>query len=495
MAESARESEPLLGGTATPKIDETQGNVDETEIKPSWNDRLQEGKVLLQYTAPVYAANMLERFLMTATMVSVGHLSTDALAATALGSTIASMTGWSIAHGFAGGLDGLLPQAWTTEHPQNVGLWTQRMVIAMGLVVIPILVIWNNAEYFLLALSQEPERARLAGIYLRWSSLGLPAYCFNIIIQRYFQAQGLMHVSSRILGIIAPINALLNWLLVLGPQPFRLGFIGAPIATSISFNLISVCSILYGFLYTSGLAWHPIGRRSFQSLGSVFRLGMAGTGQIAAGWWSWEFVGLAASQLGPVPLAAHSILLSSAAISFQAPYSLTASTTVRIGNFLGSGRGKRARTAAEVSLLLSLLFAICVGLVFFIFRVHWGYIFSNDEVVVRLVGDMMPLVAVYQIVDGASVVAGGALRARGKTSLGALITLTTFYVIGIPLGFYLAFSWNMSLYGLWIGLACALCYSAAVSTYVILRTDWVKEALYIGNRVEADKRSRDVVHV
>ena len=54
----------------------------------------------------------------------------------------------------------------------------------------PILAIWFNAEPILLALNQEPEVARLAGIYLRWASLGLPAYTFNCI-SRYYIFQSL----------------------------------------------------------------------------------------------------------------------------------------------------------------------------------------------------------------------------------------------------------------------------------------------------------------
>ena len=67
--------------------------------------------------------------------------------------------------------------------------------------------IWLNGEALLLALRQDPEVARYAGIYLKWASLSLPAYSFNCIsrsvvslssqcimlttpLSRYFQAQG-----------------------------------------------------------------------------------------------------------------------------------------------------------------------------------------------------------------------------------------------------------------------------------------------------------------
>lgn len=495
MPANPPEAEPLLGGASVPRIDEEGDDKDEDDSEPSWIERLQESKVLLKYTAPVFATHLLEYSLVIASVVSIGHLSTEGLAASTLGSMTASVTGLSIVQGFASALDSLLPQAWTSERPQNVGLWTQRMIVVMGLTIIPILCIWHSAESILLMLRQEPEIARLAGLYLKWLSIGLPAYAFNVVVRRYFQAQGLMHVPSLIIVAVAPINAILNWVLVWGPDAIRLGFIGAPIATAISFNLISVCSVAYGVLYTPSTAWHPIGRRSFRSLGTLVQLGLAGTGQIASEWWSWELVGLAASQLGPLPLAAQSVLLVSASTCYQAPFALGVAATVRIGNLLGSGHGKKARIAAEMTLCLSLTFAFCLSTFLLIFRKRWGYLFNDDEEVIALVAGIMPLVALFQIVDGMSAVTAGALRARGKQSLGALVNVTAYYVIGIPLGVYLAFWWNLHLYGLWIGLSVALCYSGVVSAYVVLRTDWAKEVLRVRARLEEDGKAGAHAHV
>lgn len=65
---------------------------------------------------------------------------------------------------------------------------------------------------------------------------------------------------------------------VWGPKSIRLGFIGAPIATAVSFNLISLCSIVYGVWFVPKTAWHPLSRRMFTSLGVLVQLGLAGVG-------------------------------------------------------------------------------------------------------------------------------------------------------------------------------------------------------------------------
>lgn len=190
-------------------------------------------------------------------------------------------------------------------------------------------IIWFNAEAILLALKQEPEVAHLASLYLRWVSLGLPAYAFNCISRRYFQSQNLFSIPTRIVMFVAPLNAFLNYLFVWGPEPIRLGFIGAPLATAISFNLVSLLSIAYGIFFVPKTAWHPISRRMFTGLGVLVQLGVGGVGQVASEWWAWELVALGASLLGPVALATQSVLLVSSSTTFQAPFALSVATSVR----------------------------------------------------------------------------------------------------------------------------------------------------------------------
>jgi MATE family multidrug resistance protein len=65
--------------------------------------------------------------MILTSVISIGHISTVALAAATISSMTASVTGFSIIQGLASALDTVLPSAWTSDKPQLVGLWTQRM--------------------------------------------------------------------------------------------------------------------------------------------------------------------------------------------------------------------------------------------------------------------------------------------------------------------------------------------------------------------------------
>ncbi|KAL5525226.1 ERC1_3 [Sanghuangporus sanghuang] len=483
------ETTPLLGtNPPLPCIIEEGDILDEERPEPGplatyW----EETKILLKYTLPVYGTQLLEYSLVVASVISIGHLSTVALAASALGSMTAAVTGYSILQGFASTLDTVLPSAWTSDQPQLVGLWSQRMAVIMGIILIPISSVWLYAEPILLLLRQDPEVASLSAIYLRWALLGLPAYSFNQISRRYFQSQGHFSVPTRATLVVAPINAFLNYMLVWGPESIRLGFIGAPIASTISFNLISLFSILYGVFWIPKTAWYPLSRRIFTSLGILVQLGIAGVGQIASEWWSWELVGLAASQLGPIALATQSVLLVSGSMTLQAPFSLSVAASVRIGNLLGERNAHRANIASKAALLVVSAIEVTNSAILLVFRNKWGYLFNDDSEVVRLVASILPLVALYQIVDGLQVCCAGVLRARGKQATGALLNLSAYYIFGIPIGLWLAFPRNLGLKGLWIGLAVALSYCSVVGLCLCLKTDWGREVRKVEMRMEKER--------
>ncbi|CAE6397622.1 unnamed protein product [Rhizoctonia solani] len=429
----------------------------------------------LHHAAPIFGSQVLEYSLIAASVVSIGHISTDALAASALGSMTAGVTGLSIITGFACALDSLLPHAWTGGNPQHVGLWAQRTMVLLSMISVPIVLLWLNAEPILLILKQEPKVAHMAGLYLRWFTLSLPGQCIAVVLRRFYQAQGRAHIPTIIMAFVAVVNALLNWLLVWGPAPFRLGFIGAPIASSISFDLMALAYIIHAYFINSPEAWHPINHLCFQELGKLFKLGLSSTGQIASEWWCWEIVALAASQLGPIPLAAQSVLLTSANVVYMAPFSVSLATSIRVGNALGSGQAREAKLAAETAIGMSAFIAMLISATYMSFRKNWSYMFNDDPEVANLVAHVLPFLALSQLFDCGTTIMDGVLRARGKLAFGAIVNILSYYVFGIPVGISLAFWAKFGLAGLWIGLSAAMFCSAVVSIAAVVVTDWDRE--------------------
>ncbi|KAJ3567383.1 hypothetical protein NP233_g6401 [Leucocoprinus birnbaumii] len=448
---------------------------------------MEELPVLGWFALPTFGSQFLEYGLGVVSVISIGHLSTTALAAASLGSMTASLSGWGVISGLTSALDTLLPSTWTSDRPQFVGLWAQRMCIVTAAFSVFTLTVWFNAEPILLALKQDPEVARLASLYLRWSSLGLPAYAFNNISRRYFQAQNLFSIPTHIIVVVTPFNILFNYLLVWGPESVRLGFIGAPLATAISFNLISVLYIIYGVFFVPKTAWHPISRQMFSGLGVLIRLGLSGIAEVGSDYWAWDGVAFGASFLGPVALASQSVLLTTTATMYSGPLALGMATAVRIGNLLGERRAKRARVAAFAGMIWALTYATLTSTMLLVLRNSWARIFNNDPEVVTKVAGIIPLVATFQAFDGITSVAGGIMRSQGRQFTGAVLIFCSYFLFGIPVGMVLAFKYKKDLFGIWTGMTIALVCCAFLGTWLAFRTDWDYELEKAQRRLAEEK--------
>ncbi|WVW84771.1 hypothetical protein I302_106806 [Kwoniella bestiolae CBS 10118] len=452
-----------------------------------WSEALRaELPIILRSSIPIFFSQISEWSLNLASVVSIGHLGTTELAASSLASMTAAVSSFSILQGLCTAMDTLLPAAWTSSDPSRVGLWTQRMAVVLAVSMIPMFMIWWNIEAVLVGLGQERDVANHAATYLRWLSLGIPGYGGNVLMKKYLQAQNLMHVPTYVLFFVAPTNLLMNYLFVWGPDFCRLGFVGGALATGMSYNLAFIASSLWVVFYGPREAFHPIKlKHCFSKLGTVTSLGLAGTIMLSSEWWAWEACALAASILGPVHLAAQSVLLSTASTFYQVPAALGIAAAVRVGNLLGAGRGWEAKWASRASLLWSLIFAIINSSICVIFRKNWGYLFNNDAEVVALVAEIMPYIALFQLSDGIVSTAGAVLRSLGLHTTGALINLTSYYVIGLPFGLWLTFTprFNLGLIGIWVGLSIALAYASILEFWMVWKANWTRAVERIRERL------------
>ncbi|SPC67320.1 uncharacterized protein UHOD_02957 [Ustilago sp. UG-2017b] len=466
-----------------PGVEQIESIARESNNNIAWR----EARVLFGYTVPIFATHLLELSLSVASVFSLGHLGTVELAAASLSSMTANVSGFSVLSGFISALDTLLPSAYT-QQPKLVGLWTQRMGVILICILPLILAIWLNAEAILIRIGQDPEVAYLSGRYLTVLSIGLPGYALFEVCRRYLQAQGLMHAPTIVLIFVSPLNAIANYLLVWGPEPIRLGFIGAPLASALSMWLMAILCFFQCVLGPRD-AWDGFTTAAFkwEGIKPVLYLGFTGMISLAAEWWAWEIVGLVTSQLGVVALAAQSVLLVSSSVTYQLPFGASVATAVRVGNLLGANRPAEAKISSRVALILSLAMGGLNSALLLIFRRQWGWLFSSDIEVIKLVEHILPLLAFFQVADGICGIAGGVLRGTGRQAAGAGINMVSYYVIGIPIGLVLTFTRiNLGLAGLWWGLTIALLFGSAGMIWLISITDWEWEVKKVQLRMAVD---------
>ncbi|KAG6810495.1 hypothetical protein H0H92_011621 [Tricholoma furcatifolium] len=323
--------------------------------------------ILAWYSLPVFGSQLLETSILWASIFSIGHKSTTALSAVSLGALTAYVTAFTLFLGFAAALDTMLPAAWTSPQPQVVGLWCQRMLVLMCFLMIPILTLWFNMEDIFTYFKHEPEVAELASQYLHWLSWGLPGLRSSAL---NLEGSLIIFLLLQLTPSIPSAGVRYFQSQVWGPEEFQLGFIGAPIATAVSYNLISILSVIYGALFVPRTAWHPLSMRMFSNLRKLFVLGAGGAVSIV--------------------------------------------TAVRLGNLLGEANAARAKVAMNMSLLMTLMITTTINIAIHTFRQSWAHFFTDDPDVVKTVSVIVVWVGFYQFFDSLTAVLAGILRARGK---------------------------------------------------------------------------------
>ncbi|KAG0091078.1 hypothetical protein BGZ93_008995 [Podila epicladia] len=435
---------------------------------------LREFKILLRYSGPVVLTYVLQNSMQLASLVSLGHLGSIELAASSLASMFAAVTCWSVSLGTATALDTLCSQSFTSHHPHTLGLHLQRAILVLMVLFVPIAAIWLSSEHIFLLLGQEPALAQHAAIFLRGLMPGAPAFLIFECVKKYLQAQGNMHASTYVLLICSPINVVLNYALVWNKY-IGLGYIGAPIATSISYWNMLILLLLYIRFVDGYAGWGGWTRDALTGWPAFLKLALPGVLMVCTEWWAFEVMSLAASYLGTVALAAQSIVVQTSGLLYTIPFGISIAASNRVGNLIGMGDHRSAKVSSHVSILLAILFGMGNSTLLILCKDHWGKLFSEDTDVIGTVAMVLPLVALYQISDGIAGVGGGVLRGVGLQHLGAYLNLIGYYLIAFPAGYLLAFKLGWGLKGLWSACCVALWTVGLGELWVIYSTDWRAE--------------------
>jgi len=89
-------------------------------------------------------------------------------------------------------------------------------------------------------------------------------------------------------------------------------------------------------------------------------------------------------------------------------------------------------------------------------------LYIDDQSVIQLTASLLIIAGLFQISDGIQVVGLGALRGMADVKVPTIITLIAYWVIGLPLGYVLAFTFGWNEQGVWYGLLVGLTCAAAL---------------------------------
>jgi MATE family multidrug resistance protein len=397
-------------------------------------------------------------FLMVVDLLMLGRVSVHALDAAALGRVWVLGT-LVFGMGLLLGLDPVATQAWGAGDRTRFRRTLGTGLVCAGWISVPVSLLWLATGPVLEACGQSPELAADAARYAWVQIPGLPFFFAFFVVKQVLQAKGSVWPAMWITFGANLFNAAVNWVLIFGHLGFPpLGVVGAGIATSLTHVFLFAALAFWTRRELPNLRWGATLRRGAQSAPQreILRYGWPVAIQLALEMWTFQITTLLAGRLGAVPLAAHTVAITCASLTFMLPLGVSLAAVVRVGNLVGAGKHGDARRAAWVSFATGGGLMVLSGIGFWLWRFELPTWFTPDPDVVALAATILPIAAAFQMFDGVQVVGGGVLRGMGQTLPAALFNLLGFYGLALPLGWWLGFELGLGVRGLWWGLASGL---------------------------------------
>lgn len=424
----------------------------------------------LALALPLTGSHLARMAIGVTDTVMIGWYGVDPLAAVVL-ATSTHFILFMLGSGYGIGVMGVIATALAQKDDTEVRRATRMALWLSGLhsvLVLPIL--WFSGS-ILLALDQKPEVAAYAQEYLRIMCFAMAPALWSLTMNSFLAAIGRANIVMMITIAGIPLNILLNWMLVFGnfgaPE---MGVAGSAIASLIvnifQFVLIALCASFLPEARRFHL-FRRIWRPDWPAFLAIFLLGLpVGLTLVAE---TGMFVGtnVMMGWFGTQQLAAHGIALQLASIAFMIHLGLSNAVTIRVGGFHGENDTVAMGDAGRTAIFLSILFAsvtICIFLTSSEVLAGWYLDPTHVEtpVIIALVGGLMIYAAGFQLADGMQVLALGMLRGVQDTRVPMIYAIISYWLVGLPAGYLLAFRVGMGPPGLWLGLLIGLSCAAVL---------------------------------
>jgi MATE family multidrug resistance protein len=340
----------------------------------------------------------------------------------------------------------------------KVSLWFSLILALIGFVCI----------YYFDIFQQSPEINAQA-----------PAFMSIIVVSNVFMfvfaaAKQLSDGLSRtyvammitVFGLI--LNLIFNIVLINGYLGFpKMGLIGSATSTLITRILMMLALLAYLFNIKSFKKYLHTKYNSLKTndlVLMIFKIGVPSGLQFFFEIAAFSLAVIVMGWLGENQLAAHQIAINVASTTYMMASGLGIAGGIRVGEGRGLKDVRKIRFSGNVALLLVIIFMTAMMLVILVFNRFLVELYIADNEVIVIAMRLMIVAAIFQLSDGIQVVSLGILRGISDVNIPTWITMFAYWIISLPLGYFLAFNLNMDAIGIWYGLLAGLTVSAVLLT-------------------------------
>jgi len=164
--------------------------------------------------------------------------------------------------------------------------------------------------------------------------------------------------------------------------------------------------------------------------------------------------------IGIAEQAAHQVAINLATITYMMASGISAAATIKAGNSYGRRDFKELRLSANSNYHIIIVFMVIAASLFVGLNQLLPLIYTTDKTVIMIASHLLIIAGLFQLFDGTQVVGLGILRGMGDVNIPTLITFIAYWIIGLPVAYFLGIKLSMGANGVWYGLTIGLLVSA-----------------------------------
>ena len=420
---------------------------------------------LLKLAVPIIIGQLGGIITGLADTIMVGQHSTEELAAASfvnnvLNAFIIFGTGFSFA------LTPLVGENLARNKKYVAAAWKKNSLVAnllLSFVLIGILtVIYFNIDL----LGQPTELLPLIKPYFIISMISVVFVMLANSYRQFVEAITDPSVSMWILLSGNLLNIVGNYALIYGKFGLpEMGLIGAGYSTLAS-RIFMLAAFIVVFLSKPSYRAY---RRGFKRMWvmpnrllRITKIGMPIAFQQGLEAATFSLTAIMVGWLGSTELAAHQVVISISTISFTTYLGLGAATAIKTSYYKGARDFEKVRKTTVAGVHLGIVVSTVTCIVLYLLRNDISYLFSDDPVVSTFVVMLLPILMLYQYVDGAQIVLANALRGLSDVKSIMWISFVTNFLIALPAGYILGFPLGMGIQGIWLAYPIGFLFSVAL---------------------------------
>lgn len=433
-------------------------------------------RAIILLSIPMVLEMLMESVFAVVDIFFVSKLGADAVATVGLTESVLTIL-YAVAIGLSMGTTAIVARRIGEKDKEGASKAAVQAIMLGALLSIPISLVGIFYAPELLSLMGANENMIQNEFWYTSILFGTNIVIMLIFINNaIFRGAGDAAIAMRALWLSNGINIVLDPILIFGfwiiPE---FGIAGAAIATSIGRG-IGVVYQLYKM--NSGSTRIAILASSIKAdlkiMMNLIRISMGGIFQFIIATSSWIVLMKIMSEFGSVSVAGYTIAIRIIIFSILPAWGMSNAAATLVGQNLGAGEPDRAAKSVWISAYVNSAFLITLGIAFNLFSEFFVGIFTSDPELLYIGGKSLRIISYGYLIYGFGMVMIQAFNGAGDTKTPTIINFFCFWMLELPLAYYLALELGWQEEGVLYSIVIAEAAMGVIGIILFKRGNWKK---------------------